>query len=95
MNRIKILGLAALFAALSSPALAQPLEFRVSPQGDPLTTGSVGRSGINPNVTRSNRLGVVGWDGPPGDVPSVIGDAEPLPAGHPALTSNGFHAFGR
>ena len=25
--------------------------------------------------------GVVGWDGPPDDVPSVIGDAGPLPPG--------------
>ncbi len=51
---------------------------------DPLSTGSVRPLRPNPNVTPSNPMGVVGFDGPPGGTTSVIGDDGPLPPGSPA-----------
>ncbi|GJD62778.1 hypothetical protein [Methylobacterium frigidaeris] len=78
--------------ALAGPALAQEaLDITVSPRAtpaDPLATGSVRTVRPNPNVTPSNPMGVVGFDGPPGGTTSVIGDDEPLAPGSPAATPN-------
>lgn len=73
-------GLIAL-AALTGAASADPLTLRVSPHDTPLFLQHAWHLRDNPNVTPSNPMGVVGWDGPPDDVPSVIGDAGPLPPG--------------
>ena len=75
---------------LAGPAFAQQaLDITVSPRAapaDPLSTGSVRPQRPNPNVTPSNPMGVVGFDGPPGGTTSVIGDDGPLPPGSPAAT---------
>ncbi|TNC12478.1 hypothetical protein FF100_16855 [Methylobacterium terricola] len=85
---LALVGLLSL--GLAGPALAQEaLDITVSPrapQGDPLATGSVRPLRPNPNVTPSNPMGVVGFDGPPGGTTSVIGDDEPLAPGSPAAT---------
>jgi hypothetical protein len=67
--------------ALSGAARAEPLTLRVAPHGQPLLLRQAWHQRGNPNVTPSNPMGVVGWDGPPDDVPSVIGDAGPMPPG--------------
>lgn len=82
-------GLLAL--GLAGPASAQEaLDITVSPRAttpiDPPATGSVRTVRPNPNVTPSNPMGVVGFDGPPGGTTSVIGDDEPLAPGSPAAT---------
>ena len=46
----------------------------------------------NPNVTPDNPMGVVGWDGPPDDVPSVSGDAGPLAPG--SIVNAPFEGYG-
>ena len=81
--RILRTGFASLIAlaALTGAASADPLTLRVSPQDTPLFLQHAWHLRDNPNVTPSNPMGVVGWDGPPDDVPSVIGDAGPLPPG--------------
>lgn len=73
-------------AALSGAAQAEPLTLRISPQDRPLFLQHAWHLRGNPNVTPSNPMGVVGWDGPPDDVPSVIGDAGPMPPGSIANT---------
>ncbi|MGF3022725.1 hypothetical protein ACQVP2_07845 [Methylobacterium aquaticum] len=89
---LPVLGLGLL---LAGPATAQEaLDITVSPRAtspgaspaDPLSTGSVRPLRPNPNVTPSNPMGVVGFDGPPGGTTSVIGDDGPLPPGSPAAT---------
>jgi hypothetical protein len=86
------LALAGLLAlGLAGPAAAQEaLDITVSPRAtppiDPSATGSVRTVRPNPNVTPSNPMGVVGFDGPPGGTTSVIGDDEPLAPGSPAAT---------
>lgn len=76
-------GLAGLLAlaSLSGTAAAEPLTLRVAPHDTPLFMQHAWHLRGNPNVTPSNPMGVVGWDGPPDDVPSVIGDAGPMPPG--------------
>ena len=85
---LALVGLLSL--GLAGPAFAQEaLDITVPPratQVDPLVTGSVRPLRPNPNVTPSNPMGVVGWDGPPGGTTSVIGDDEPLAPGSPAAT---------
>ncbi|KMO35102.1 hypothetical protein VQ03_22355 [Methylobacterium tarhaniae] len=75
---------------LAGPAFARDaLDITVSPRAtraDPLATGSVRPLRPNPNVTPSNPMGVVGFDGPPGGTTSVIGDDGPLAPGSPAAT---------
>lgn len=87
---LALVGLLSL--GLAGPAFAQEaLDITVTPratQVDPLVTGSVRPLRPNPNVTPSNPMGVVGWDGPPGGTTSVIGDDEPLAPGSPAATPN-------
>ncbi|QRE74152.1 hypothetical protein [Methylobacterium aquaticum] len=87
---LALVGLLSL--GLAGPAFAQQaLDITVTPratQVDPLVTGSVRPLRPNPNVTPSNPMGVVGWDGPPGGTTSVIGDDEPLAPGSPAATPN-------
>ncbi|KMO32473.1 hypothetical protein VQ02_23550 [Methylobacterium variabile] len=85
---VGLMGLLGL--ALAGPAVAQEaLDITVSPRATPLdppATGSVRPVRPNPNVTPSNPMGVVGFDGPPGGTTSVIGDDGPLPPGSPAAT---------
>lgn len=81
-------GLLALAALGGGAARAEPLGLHVRPRGEPLfmqhAIDHPWHLRGNPNVTPSNPMGVVGWDGPPADVPDVIGDAGPLPPGSPA-----------
>ncbi|MFH6786583.1 MULTISPECIES: hypothetical protein [Methylobacterium] len=89
---LALVGLVSL--ALAGPAVAQEaLDITVSPRAtqadplvDPLATGSVRPLRPNPNITPSNPMGVVGFDGPPGGTTSVIGDDAPLAPGSPAAT---------
>lgn len=83
MRRPIIFSLATLFGftAVIGTAQAEPLALRVAPHGQPLFMQHAWQVQGNPNVTPSNPMGVVGWDGPPDDVPSVIGDAGPMPPG--------------
>ncbi|AWB20821.1 hypothetical protein DA075_07755 [Methylobacterium currus] len=88
---LAVIGLLGL--ALAGPASAQEaLDITVSPRAttpiDPPVTGSVRKVRPNPNVTPSNPMGVVGFDGPPGGTTSVIGDDEPLSPGSPAATAD-------
>ncbi len=85
---LALVGLLSL--GLAGPAFAQEaLDITVTPRAapvDPLVTGSVRPLRPNPNVTPSNPMGIVGWDGPPGGTTSVIGDDAPLAPGSPAAT---------
>jgi hypothetical protein len=63
------------------PAGAEPLTLRVQTRNQPLFVQHAWRVAGNPNVTPDNPMGIVGWDGPPDDIPSVSGDAGPLPPG--------------
>lgn len=70
-----------LTAVAAGPAEADPLMLRVHPPTQPLFLQHAWRVAGNPNVTPDNPMGVVGWDGPPDDVPSVSADAGPMPPG--------------
>ncbi|MCJ2133231.1 hypothetical protein MKK69_03980 [Methylobacterium sp. J-026] len=70
-----------LAALVAGPAGADPLTLRVQPRTQPLFLQHAWRVAGNPNVTPDNPMGVVGWDGPPDDVPSVSADAGPMPPG--------------
>ena len=80
----------AVFAA--GPAGADPLTLRVEPHGQPLFMQHAWRVAGNPNVTPDNPMGVVGWDGPPDDVPSVSADAGPMPPG--SIANVPYEGFG-
>ncbi|MCJ2070236.1 hypothetical protein MKK75_15750 [Methylobacterium sp. J-030] len=67
--------------AAASPAGAEALTLRVQPRTQPLFVQHAWHVAGNPNVTPDNPMGVVGWDGPPDDVPSVSADAGPMPPG--------------
>jgi len=66
---------------MAGSASADPLALRVEPRTQPLFLQHAWRVAGNPNVTRDNPMGVVGWDGPPDDVPGVSADAGPMPPG--------------
>jgi hypothetical protein len=68
-------------AGFAGPAAAEPLVLRVQPHEHPLFVQHAWRVAGNPNVTFDNPMGVVGWDGPPDDVPSVSGEAGPMAPG--------------
>ncbi|WP_336487476.1 hypothetical protein [Methylobacterium nigriterrae] len=88
MHRIFAAGLFGLVILPAGSAAAGPaLDLTVRPGLDNwMPDGGVEREAFNPNVTRSNPMGVVGWDGPPGGTTSVIGDDAPLPPGSIAAT---------
>ncbi|ONF48787.1 hypothetical protein [Methylobacterium radiotolerans] len=79
-------------AGLAGPAAAEPLVLRVQPREHPLFVHHAWRVAGNPNVTPDNPMGVVGWDGPPDDVPSVSGDAGPLAPG--SIVNAPFEGYG-
>lgn len=71
---------------------AEPLSLRVHSSDRPLFMQHAWHLAGNPNVTPSNPMGVVGWNGPPDDVPSVSADAG---AGPPASITNApFEGYG-
>ncbi|MGH1574663.1 hypothetical protein ACRAWG_33435 [Methylobacterium sp. P31] len=71
----------ALTAFAVRPADADPLTLRVQPRDQPLFVQHAWHVAGNPIVTPDNPMGIVGWDGPPDDMPSVSGDAGPMPPG--------------
>ena len=80
--RIAAPCLALIFATLTAgSACADPLALRVEPRAQPLFLQHAWHVAGNPNVTPDNPMGVVGWDGPPDDIPSVSADAGPMPPG--------------
>lgn len=74
------------------PAGAEPLTLRVQPRDQPLFVQHAWRVAGNPNVTPDDPMGIMGWDGPPDDIPSVSGDAGPLPPG--SIANAPFASFG-
>ena len=84
-----VLDLAALASSTSG---ADPLTLHVQPREQPLFVQHTWRVAGNPNVTADNPMGVVGWDGPPDDVPSVSADAGPMPPG--SIANAPFAGFG-
>lgn len=82
------------FALLANAGLAsaEPLSLRVQPRAEPLFVQHAWHVAGNPNVTPDNPMGVVGWDGPPDDVPSVSADAGPMPPG--SIANVPYEGFG-
>ncbi|MGT2480627.1 hypothetical protein ACU4GR_21370 [Methylobacterium oryzae CBMB20] len=77
---------------LAGSAAAEPLVLRVQPREHPLFVQHAWRVAGNPNVTPDNPMGVVGWDGPPDDVPSVSGDAGSMAPG--SIVDAPFEGYG-
>ncbi|MDP4002189.1 hypothetical protein [Methylobacterium sp. NEAU K] len=74
-------SLAIALVGLAAPASADPLSLRIQTREQPLFLQHAWHRAVNPNVTPDNPMGIVGWDGPPDDVPSVSGDAGPMAPG--------------
>ncbi|WP_342104339.1 hypothetical protein [Methylobacterium sp. SI9] len=94
MTRRKAVSCLTLIVAIASagPAGADPLTLRVQPRTQPLFLQHAWHVAGNPNVTSDNPMGVVGWDGPPDDVPSVSADAGPMPPG--SIANVPYEGFG-
>lgn len=79
---------------MASPVSADPLTLRVAPRTQPLFLQHAWRVPGGPNVTPDKPMGVVNWDGPPDDVPSVSADAGPMPPGSIANAAFGGSGYG-
>jgi hypothetical protein len=92
MTARKAVSCLLLAVAVANPASADPLTLRVAPRPQPLFLQHAWRVAGNPNVTPDNPMGVVGWDGPPDDIPSVSADAGSMPPG--SIANAPFEGFG-
>lgn len=94
IRRRSVACLAFILLTTAGPASAEPLSLRVQPREQPLFVQHAWRVAGNPNVTPDNPMGVVGWDGPLDDIPSVSGDAGPMPPGSIANAPYEGYGFG-